>query len=316
MAYLEDYASCESSYEKALANYKAFIKTTTDLGLKLAEDKCQPPATSIDWLGYHINTDRMTVTVPAKKLAEVLQECEKWTSRSRANKKSLQSLIGKLMHVAYCIPHARKFTIRLLATLRALQDRLWTTLTPDVKLDIKWFLNYASPGNGISLLTSNHTDFEIECDACLLGAGGASHDQFYKWEFTPRHKKLYTTIHALEAINILVALCTLAPAPQGYQSHVIIHTDNIASSFALMTGKTKDSVLGACARQIWLEAARRHLDFTIKHKPGSQIPLADALSRYFTDSDKKALADRLTTDRGLTEKPPVLNGYNFFDHDL
>lgn len=90
----------------------------------------------------------------------------------------------------------------------------------------------------------------------------------------------------------------------------------MASSFALMTGKTKDRTLGACARQMWLEAANRHIDFTIKHKPGTEIPLADALSRYYTEKEKANLADLLIRERGLTEKPPLIENGNFFDLTL
>lgn len=120
----------------------------------------------------------MTVSIPAKKLSEVLDECHKWTSRSRAKRKSLQSLMGKLMHIANCIPHARRFTIRLLATLRALHTQLWTTLSPEAKLNIKWFLSYAKLGNGISLLTFDNDTYVIECDACLEGGGGAFEKNF------------------------------------------------------------------------------------------------------------------------------------------
>lgn len=165
LAYLDDYASSEATYNHALANYHLFIDTADSLGLKLAKDKCRSPTTSIEWLGYQINTDNMTLLIPPKKLEEVLLECNKWINRSRANKRSLQSLIGKLIHVANCITHAKKFTSQLLATLRTLQ--LWTTLTPEAKLDITWFLKYAVIGNGVSHLSTNPNKFEIQCDACL-----------------------------------------------------------------------------------------------------------------------------------------------------
>lgn len=111
---------------------------------------------------------------------------------------------------------------------------------------------------------------------------------------------------------MLVAFKTLAPTALHEQIQVIIYTDNMDSSYALMKGKTKDSTLGACAHQLWLEAANRHLDFLIKHKPGVEIPLADA----HTDPMKAALSDRMVKDRGLTEYPPALAGYTFFDLSL
>lgn len=215
------------------------------------------------------------------------------------------------MHMTNCIPHARRFTTRLLATLRALHSKLWTTLTPEAKLDITWFLKYSELGNGISLLTSEMNPFEIKCDASLHGGGGCSHSAYYKWKFSSSHAEKYTSIHELEAINLLVAFKTLSPTPVHSQINIVIYTDNMASSYALMTGKTKDTTLGACARQIWLEAANRHLHFTIKHRPGVELTLADALSRYHSDDSKANLAEAILLDKGLVELPPVLGGYNF-----
>lgn len=195
-------------------------------------------------------------------------------------------------------------------------DADWVTLSREAKLNISWFLKYAELGNGISLLIQAQQPYEIECDACLHGGGGVSTTSYYKWRFSPHIMATYKTIHKLEAINLLVAFKTLAPNSKEDEVHVMIHTDNMASSFALMTGKTKDRTLGACARQMWLEAANRHIVFTIKHKPGTEIPLADALSRYHTDKEKASLADLLIRKKGLLEKPPIDNNGNFFDLSL
>lgn len=85
---------------------------------------------------------------------------------------------------------------------------------------------------------------------------------------------------------------------------------------ALTTGKTKDSVLAACAREIWLEAAIRDMDIKIAHKPGSLIPLADALSRIDTDTSKRQYAEKEILARGLTQLSPVLSGYKVFNENI
>lgn len=83
-----------------------------------------------------------------------------------------------------------------------------------------------------------------------------------------------------------------------------------------MSGKTKDRTLGSCARQMWLEAACRDHTFKIYHKPGAELILADALSRFYSDPKKKSLALSELKAKGLTLTEPVLSNYVFFDHNL
>lgn len=83
----------------------------------------------------------------------------------------------------------------------------------------------------------------------------------------------------MEAINILVANRTLAHIDSDEPASIVILTDNSSSSFAPMSGRTRDPVLASCARELWYEAAKHQEKITIGHQPGSSIPLADALSR-------------------------------------
>ena len=52
---------------------------------------------------------------------------------------------------------------------------------------------------------------------------------------------------------------------------VRIHTDNIASMYALNSGNTRDPVLAACARELWMVAAHQQLDIILEHHPGVTI---------------------------------------------
>lgn len=66
----------------------------------------------------------------------------------------------------------------------------------------------------------------------------------------------------------------------------------------------------------WLEGALHDIDIQINHKPGQQIPLADALSRAATDPAMRQFASTEVQTRNLTELPPVLNAYKFFNDTL
>lgn len=63
MAYLDDFTSCHKDPTRAHKRCNALINLADVLGLQLASPKCVPPTTTIEWLGYAIDTELMTVAV-------------------------------------------------------------------------------------------------------------------------------------------------------------------------------------------------------------------------------------------------------------
>ena len=112
LCYLDDFVFLEASQEKAAEAYARFNALAKQLGLALAPAKCTPPMTSLIWLGFRIDMCAMTVSLLKEKVAEVVQECVVWKSRSKASRKQLQSLAGKLQHLSKCISPATRFTNR------------------------------------------------------------------------------------------------------------------------------------------------------------------------------------------------------------
>lgn len=213
LAFLDDFAGCEDSFEKASHAYNTFVRLTRSLGLQLAKDKCQAPTTRMQWLGYDISSEDMSVAIPQERLQQVLAECRKWILKSRASRSSIQSLVGKLVHLANCVRHARKFIARILATLRSMNElgKDWTTLSREFKADIQWFLAYSETANGVSIIAPVRDFVFIDCDSSLEGGGGNSDFRFYKWKYPTHHKESFPSIHMLEAINLLVAYRSLCP---------------------------------------------------------------------------------------------------------
>lgn len=318
LAFLDDFAGIQDSQHKAILAYEQFCSLTKKLGLQLAEDKCSSPTQLIEWFGYEVDVQAMTVAIPADKLRQVLTECQLWNNKRSPNKTMIQSLVGKLLHVANCIRHARKFVTRILSTLRYMEaeKQHWTSITPEFKADLSWFQKYAEEGNGIALIAPALHNIYIECDSSLTGGGGNSDTMYYSWEYPRHHVEKYNHIHKLEAINLLVAYRTLRPRRHTPGYRIVMITDNMASSIALTTGRTKDELLATCARQLWLEAAKQDHEMVIQHRPGTLIPLADALSRSHSDSAKAKFADLLIRNRRLTRVEPILSGYSLFDNGL
>lgn len=316
LAYLDDYAGCEACIGPAQNSYDTFTALAGQLGLELATQKCVPPTSDIEWLGYRIGTKEMTVSLPDSKLQEILIECEAWLRRSRANKKMVQSLAGKLLYITNCITPARKFMFRILATLRGMAERNWATINKEFKLDLQWFLNYAKAENGVLYYNPQKKEIEVQCDSSLTGGGGIAGGYCYAWRYPRSHTQRYPLIHHLEAINLLVAFRTLASLVREAGACIVMETDNMGSSWALQSGKTKDSVFANCARELWLEALTTGLTVNIRHKHGTLIPMADALSRQHDDPAKLAyVRDRIRRDH-ICSVLPKLNDYVFFNNQI
>ena len=103
---------------------------------------------------------------------------------------------------------------------------------------------------------------------------------------------------------MVCVLKTLIP-PTLMNTRILVKTDNIAAMYALSTGRTKDPVLAACAREVWLVAAVHQVDILIKHFPGDSLILADALSRASFNPKLRILAGDLVLKMKLSRLIPV-----------
>lgn len=314
LAYLDDFAGAHATQQEADGAYAHFTQVTKSLGLVLAPNKCLPPSQVIEWLGYEVNTKEMSISIPTHKLQQVLQECDLWLHRRKATKSMIQSLAGKLVHISNCILPGRRFIARILDTLRKMEHRTWTTIDAGFIKDVQWFRCYASEANGLYFYAPDRPIYSLECDSSLHGGGGAAGSLVYTWTYSQAHKNQFPAIHELEAVNLVVAYATFVHLFPNHQAHVIAFTDNEASAHALHSGKSKDKTLSACARELWLIAAKHDHALSIIHKPGRDIPLVDALSRMMFDCAKASYVRESISNLNLSMIPPVLNNCEFFSH--
>ena len=300
--YLDDFIGIAASHTEAERAYSDILDITTRLGLALAPGKCTPPAKELEWLGFKISATEMKLTIPQEKLDETLSECTTWMTKTTATRKEIQRLAGRLYHIAKCIEPARRFMNRIFAALRDTPFGGQHPISDGLKSDVKWFLAFAQKTNGLILLrTEPRQPWVIECDSSLRGGGAYSETHYYSAEYPEQMQKNIKNIAHLEAINLVVALKSLTP-PEPEKYRIIINTDNAASQQVLESGAGKDDTLTACAREIWLHAATNSCEVEVRHKPGKELILADALSRCMFDKAAAIIAIDMCNNLKLNRK--------------
>ena len=300
--YLDDIVVVAPSLDIANRHYTRVRELLQELGLPEAPDKAQPPSHRVRWLGIDVDSQAMSLSIPQDKVQEALAAVERHIHARAINKRQLQSLIGRLVHVAKCVEPARIFISRLLQAFRAFGDGNVIKVTSDMRADMAWFLEFMVPWNGVSLIPSATLHKTIQVDACLTGIGATDGNAAYAARIAPDTDPV-ANITEIEAANIVIALHTfITDADAG--GHVHIQCDNLPSVQALTSGRAHNPVLAECARAIWMLQARFAFKVSFSHIAGDLNVIADALSRAHLTKAYHGLAHEFIKSMNLVVVRP------------
>ena len=247
------------SKSQAIKDFDAIQKLLSDLGLPQAPDKNQPPSLQVTWLGIRINSRKMTLSVPAEKLREVIQAAQETAVKKRVTRKQMDSVIGKLLHISKCIRHARIFVARLLEATRG-ERKAHIPVSEDIISDLEWFASFAKQWNGIALMDRGRSTRDISVSVTPTGIAGTDGTVAYEGQVAPvgdGAKKQYE----LEAINVLVAIKTLT-SRRDAGGKVTVHCQDESVVEALRTGRGRNSLMQECARRLWLHQSLHQFDIS------------------------------------------------------
>ena len=90
-------------------SFHFLLNLLQELGLEISRKKLVPPSTSMVYLGIHIDTINRTLSIPDQKLAEIVDICKSWVSKTYCSKRQLQSLLGSLLYISKCVKPAHFF---------------------------------------------------------------------------------------------------------------------------------------------------------------------------------------------------------------
>ncbi len=183
--YLDNFVEHPASAEKA---FYFLAKLLEELGLVEKDTKAIPPDTVVDSLSILFDTMAFTMSVTHNRLIEIKDMVKSWHQRTKATKKQLQSLVGKLLFVAKCVLLGRIFVSRLLDVLRHLEGHNPSfEVEPEMIKDLNWWDTFIDHYNGISMIPQAvwaKPDSVIATNACLGGVGGINLQRKELFHFT------------------------------------------------------------------------------------------------------------------------------------
>ena len=276
--YVDDFVGAEVK-EKAWEAYWALTHLLQSLGVETSEDKIVPPTTKLEFLGITFDTEKMTMEISDQKLQEIKTELEEWLYRTKAKRREVESLVGKLQFLAKCVRAGRIFLGRLIQWIRTM-DRIHTYSVPlEARKDIAWWARFIQDYNGVSLIwlvKEPKADTILQTDACSKGFGGISGQQYFRGRF-PEHLR-NKNIAILEIWAVMVGLKLWAPQFTGKYFWVLVDNEAVAS--VLNTGSAREPELQNSLREIALIAAQHQFVLRARHISGISNRIPDWLSRW------------------------------------
>ena len=272
--------SSDNDFERATQAFK-------DLGIPVASDKTVGPTTSLVYLGVSIDSMLLTMSVPDRKVEELLTLLDTWCSRRRCTKTELLSLTGKLSDICKVVEPGRIFVRRLFdlaSTVTSGHHHLH--LNTEAREDILWWSNFLPTWKRTTIIPQTYelrdSDICLSTDASKIGLGGVFGNHWIQHPW-PKTMNALTVGKAIDIDYLELFAIYAACATWGTQwasNRIVVCTDNRPIIDVWRAGTSKSKSLMSLVRLIFMEAAKHQYRLALKFVPGKTNVHADLISRF------------------------------------
>lgn len=308
MHYLDDYLTAGHSHAECEKNLHQLKIAFRNIGVPLAEEKFEGPASTISFLGILLDTERLEARLPEDKLSSIKELITEWLIKPSATKRELLSLIGHLSFAAKVVPPGRTF-LRRMIDLSTSEQGLDTVITLDDSFckDLHWWHSFLDSWNGRSLLLSPkwlaNSTLQLFTDSSgSIGYGAYFQKLWFQGRWTPSNQGM--SIQWKELFPIVLAAATWGR--RWSTKRILFLCDNESVVAILRSGTSHSPEIMVLVRSLHLCAAKYQFMHSAKHIPGISNPIADALSRFKMQEFRRLApdADPLPT---IPTPPPSAN---------
>lgn len=279
VVYLDDFLVIGKTQAECQQAYDILCSLLLDLGFELSSKKLVPPCQELVFLGILINCKDLTLKLPEEKLSQLRSELSLYLTRTRATKRQLQQLAGRLNWACKVVFGGRTFLRRVLDMMNTMSSSAsQCRLTPDFHRDIEWWAEFLDTFNGMCDFTTDRPITDLSTDASSTGLGAFFRGDWLYINLFADYPKL-SHLH----INFKEALCIVFAAfrwGHTWQNHTVkVFCDNMAAVAIINKGTTKSPIMMFYLRQLFWLSARYNFRLQVVHLPGKLNTTADHISR-------------------------------------
>ena len=263
-------------------NLNSMLSLCERINAPIKSSKIEGPATSITFLGIHLDTIAMEASITLECKEALLAELNQLYWRRRCKKRELLSLIGKLSFACKVVPSGRIFLRRLIdisTSVEKLHHHL--PLTQEAKLDMKWWLDFLPQWSGKSLILESHWTSNASMELFTDASGNDGWGAYWagRW-ISDRWSTAQSEMSIAWKELYAVAIATNTWGTLWQRRKIVIHCDNQTVVSVWEKGTCKSSEIMALVRMLYFCAAHNNFNVCVQHIPGVRNDIADALSRF------------------------------------
>ena len=280
MHYLDDFLFFfPPSSGSGIALLSQVMGVFNTLGVPVAEDKIEGPATVVTFLGIQIDTSRFELRLTEEKVQFVNGLVRSWIRRRSGRSREFDSLLGHLSHAATVIRQGRVF-LRHLYNIQAESRSPYHYVHVDVeaRADLLWWDHFLQHWNGAMFFRQSPVPTEhVFTDASgSIGAGGFWKPRYcFQLQWPNSWSDVDIVVKELVPVVIAAALW----GRHWYRAHVCFHIDNEAVVGIIQRQSGRSSVIQHLLRCFYFYSALFQFTYTAVHISGESNTAADALSR-------------------------------------
>ena len=256
------------------------IATCQELGVPLAPEKICGPSTSLSFLGVILHAASMSVQLPADKL-NTLQALLALFLRSKTiqDQRSLQSLVGHLVHATKVLPLGKAFLSQLFMIQNTLVPGQIRRLNQEARADLAWWHAQCAQWSGVSVsqfLLLRQPAHHLYTDASgSWGAGALAYPNWLQIQW--REELLVSSIAFKELLPIVLAAAVWGDRWAG--AYILCHSDNMAAVAQVNSLHARNGPTAHLLQCLAFFQAQADCRIRAVHIPGHLNINADDLSR-------------------------------------